>query len=217
MGADRPGPGAGTLERPGTQDRYRFTAAAGQVVFLQTEELNAGCIASFDLKVDLIAPSGAVARTGWNCAGDPGRIELAEAGEYVVQVSGDTQRTGSYRFILFDSGPDQSFDIRVGSVVQRGQPGAGAGEIERPGSADRYRFTASAGQRAVLRASPTGCTDRSAQRLDLVAPSGAARATSWTCLTPEYPLEFTESGTYTLVVVGDDKRTGSYRFELAAS
>lgn len=221
MGAGEPGPGAGMVERPGTQDRYRFTGEVGQVVYLQTDDLGAapdqGCKGLFDIKLEVLAPSGRSLLTSWNCSTDGGRLTLTESGEYTVVASGDAVRTGPYRFVLHDSGPDQTFELSVGTVVGPDRPGPGAGRIEQPGTQDRYRITATAGSRAVLRGlKPPTCTDRYAHRLTLTAPSGAALLTTWTCSLDEAELLFPETGTYLLTVEGDGQRTGTYQFDLAS-
>ncbi len=92
-----PAPGAGNIELPGVQDIYRFTATAGQQLFVEQQGVTG--VSSIGWKLE--APNGIVLfDTCLGCSNPPVQT-LTQAGTYVLTV-GDPRNdsTGTYRFQL---------------------------------------------------------------------------------------------------------------------
>lgn len=201
-----PGAGAGRIETPGVTDLYRFTAAAGQVLYF-----------------DLI--EGATAAIQWRLVDDAGQqvffegfffdqgsIVLNRGGAYTLSV-GNTRNDhqGAYRFRILPVPASQNFNIAIGDTVSDGAPGAGAGNIESPGVQDVYTFTATPGQTVYFDLLDGGSA---AIQWRLVDSTGAAVFTEGFFFDPG-TLTLTRGGTYTLTI-GNPKNdhVGTYRFRI---
>ena len=92
-----PAAGAGNVELPASTDRYTFTAAAGQTVFV--DQLSATSCA---LTWTLTGPSGAEVYDSQGICADPGQFTLALAGTYTLDVTGTGDATGTYSFRIDD-------------------------------------------------------------------------------------------------------------------
>ena len=198
---DVPNVGAGFIEEPGDRDAYTFSGKAGQSLFFQsldeTSELRWSCVSPS--RATLFESSMTV---------DQGAIELNETGTYTVVVNAaeNNEATGAYSFVVWETNTD-TFEIAIEDIVEPGVPGVGAGEIEEPGDADVYMFSAVAGQSLFFQSvSQSGgldwrCTD----------PSGSTLFDS-----PFFDaglFEITESGTYTVTFDDDgEDQTGTYTF-----
>lgn len=95
-----PAPGAGNLETKASVDIYKFTAAAGQSVYLDWTSCPGGNIyADWTLYNDA---TGSSVSTG----GCPDKqINDLPAGTYRLEVKVKAEKTGPYAFKLFDSAP----------------------------------------------------------------------------------------------------------------
>lgn len=121
VGPGTPGAGAGMIESPGSEDQYRFEAAAGEEVIFDEWE---GGICGRELRWRCLGPGGEVvfdeilAGGGQECdPAEPGRRRLSEAGEYRVIVSGVGDASGPYRFRLWSTMPEILADPEPATVV----------------------------------------------------------------------------------------------------
>ncbi|MTD17380.1 hypothetical protein GIS00_25955 [Nakamurella sp. YIM 132087] len=200
VGTGYPGRGSASIELPGGSDQYNFTAKAGDR--LSIDELTGS-----SLRMTLTAPNGA---TIWNDEywGDR-YVDLTQNGTYKFKVSyGPYAYTGTYSFKINNTAAPQVFTAKYGDTIQAGYPGAGAANIELPGSADQYNFAGRNGDRLSIDAL-TG----SSLRVTLTAPNGA---TIWN---DEYwgdrYVDLTQNGTYKLKIsYGPYAYTGTYSFQL---
>jgi len=141
---------AGSISRPGEIARHRILVRnAGQQFFVVQER--------FDKPLDLIKvglyddDGQSIANKCFGC-GNLGLFSVNAPGTYYFQAGGERE-TATGQFTLrywYVSEPDQ-FQMGAGTLIAPGRPGDGAGEIERPGSADEYRFNAPAGTRLRVR------------------------------------------------------------------
>jgi hypothetical protein len=87
-------PISGELQDAEEVDRYRFTAIADQVVYLDAQ---GDCVD--DLWWRLLRPDGTLFDFERTCQ-DIGREVLPEAGDWVIEVYSDTKAVGAYSFTL---------------------------------------------------------------------------------------------------------------------
>ena len=132
----QPGAGAGNIETPGREDRYAFSATAGQTVFFDGNFAGGTtCSAYWELK----DPTQAIIFDEGIC-GDPGSTVLALGGTYAIRVYTTSAATGTYSFRLTDVPAPDTFGISIGDTVQDGQPGVGAGTSKRRGARTSTRL-----------------------------------------------------------------------------
>ena len=140
-----PAPGAGNIEEPGAIDRYTFTGIAGSIVYV--DEIGGEC----GIRWSCTTPSGAeLFNDGAICSADPGEMTLPEDGTYTIEVFATGSVTGTYTFEIVSVAVPQIFVIDIDDVVSDGVPGPGAGNIEEPGSLDRYLVTRGPGEEVEL-------------------------------------------------------------------
>jgi hypothetical protein len=111
---------------------------------------------------------------------------------------------------------EEDFKIEIGDEISNGEPGAGAGLIEAPGSKDRYTFTAQAGQNIYIHiVQPPSTSDIIYIYMD--DDTGAnIFATCLQCGDPG-AITLDRGGTYTLTIGNDDPSgagTGAYRIKI---
>lgn len=190
---------SGTLSAPGQADAYAFNGTAGQQLFFDVQNNNAGTI-----DFALLQPDGTPLLRSYSS--DRDTFALATTGTYtmVVIAQGNHTATGPYQFQI-DSVPSTvPAPITVGQTV--------AGTIGVPGQQDRYTFTGTAGQQLffdVLNsgAGSLGFTVLQPNNATLLAVSNQNQGNSFV---------LPNSGTYT-VVVGHTAAldaTGPYQFQL---
>lgn len=141
-----PDSGAGLIEAPGSKDIYTFSAEAGQSIYVQIIE-PPKTTDNVEIHMDDELNTN-VFYTCMQCD-DPGTITLDRGGTYTLIVGNDDPSgagTGAYRIKLWDLPPPDTFEIKLEELVERDQPGTGAGYIEDPGSTDEYVFSADSGQ-----------------------------------------------------------------------
>lgn len=139
-----PGPGAGNIELPGSQDIYTFDGNAGQGVIF--DWLSGSNVLT---RWQLQAPDNTVLFDG--PLSDRQDV-LPQDGTYTLTVRGSgPDITGQYSFQLL-AAPSSAdlFNINIGDTISDGVPGPGAGNLEAPGAADIYSFDATAGDRVVF-------------------------------------------------------------------
>ncbi len=204
----QPGPGAGSIDKPGGEDFYQISGAAGDVVFLAALK---GC-SSAGVRWQLHRPDGSMSGGIDSVCSDLGRITFDTAGTWTVQVTADGAQTGPYGFDVIRSEPLQRFSVAFGSSVRRDQPGPGAGHIDKPGGEDRYEFTATSGGRAVIAAAGS-CTPSGLQ-WHLERPNGSTFGGIADICADIGDVTFDAEGVWVIVVTSNGNHTGDYGFDL---
>ena len=130
---------SGKIAVPGAVTRQRVVVReAGQRLFLAQESF----AAALDLvNVGLFDRDGrAVIAKCFGC-GDVGLFTVSAPGVYYLRAGTprDTE-TGEFAVKLWYVPPPDEFQIDTNASIGPGQPGPGAGQIERPGAADEYTF-----------------------------------------------------------------------------
>src|SRR5690606_32226425 len=105
--------GAGSIETPGVQDVYTFTAEPGQTIYIDVED------GEFTMIWNLPDESGEfvlqdVYRWGQS---DVGMVTLEAGGLYTLTASANEQETGAYRLQLWDVPEPDTFEIEIGQSV----------------------------------------------------------------------------------------------------
>jgi hypothetical protein len=219
-----PASGAGKIENPGDTDTYTFTASAGQRLYFD-ERSGAGC--DLKLRWRLTDPDGlelfnenfaSVEQCG--SGPDAGIHTLAKTGSYRIRVSGIGSNVDSYSFQVFSATP-QEFALTLGQIATNGVPATGAGNIETPGAADIYTFTAAAGQVAYFD-EMTGFGCNFGLRWRLVNPQGQqvfdqyfARVEQCGSGPDAGLITLTNAGTYSLIVYGVRDYVEPYSFRIS--
>lgn len=212
-----PGPGAGSIPSATTNDLYTFTAAAGQLVFL--EELSVAAAFQGYLQWSLTAPSGVSVFSAYFTGQPKGRKVLPEAGAYTVRVwvgANNPAFVGTYSFRIRSIPADHEFGLQIGDTVAPGLPSAGAGMIEVPGASDVYTFQATAGQAAYFQAVSVTNAFRGWLSWELRSPSNVQLFRTFFG-TDVGRVNFSETGVYRLrfiVDANDPAYVGSYAFRL---
>ena len=207
-----PAAGAGNVEVPGSFDVYTFTAAAGDVVFLD-ETFNSGGVLLLDYRI--LDPNGATVLTSFLGGSDPGAFTAALGGTYTIRIGDlDDDAAGTYAFTLYLVPADDEFAIAAGDTVSNGVPGAGAGNIEVPGAFDVYTFAGTAGQTLLFDELATSGTLLLDYRI--LDPMGTVVLSNALGGADPAPLLLGSTGTYT-IEVGDllDDAVGTYSFAIA--
>jgi hypothetical protein len=201
-----PGSGAGRIETPGVTDVYRFTAAAGQVVYFDLLDGGSGAT-QWRLVDDAGQP---VFAEGFFF--DQGSISLVKGGTYTLTVgTGRTDFVGAYRFRVVNVPAAQNFNIAIGDTVSNSVPAAGAGNLESPGVQDVYTFTAAPGQTVFFDLLEGGTATIQWRLLD---STGALVFAEGFFFDPGTVM-LTNGGPYTLTI-GNPKNdhVGNYRFRI---
>lgn len=207
-----PGPGAGSIEAPYSQDVYVFNAAPKQRVYFR--QLRHGTGMSY-IKWRLTDADGVeVFNTCFGCT-EPGVQTLTKGGSYTLTVGNDKDPgTGTYQLQLFAVPTPTLFSIKIGDAIKENVPGAGAGVIESPGAEDVYTFNATPRQRVYFRAWEYS-TGLSYIKWKLTDENGMeVFDTCLGCSEPGVQV-LVRGGTYTLTVGNQkDPSTGTYRLQL---
>ena len=198
----------------GDIDSYRFTANAGQTVYLRIADTETTEFISSDFfpSIRILTPSGALLTSGSGAlVGDLART-LVESGTYTVIVTDESSgedATGSYD-LFYARAPGANDD----GVLPNG--GKVSGEIEL-GDIDSYRFNASAGQTVYLRVADTETTEFISSdffpSISVLTPSGAVLTSGSGALVGDVARTLVESGTYTVIITDEssgEDATGSY-------
>lgn len=203
-----PSDGAGNIETPGSLDIYTFNAAPGQKIFFDRLQNGIGGV-----RVVLTDEDDTEVFNG-NFVLDPGTLELTRGGTYTLTIGDDGRdNVGTYSFALVDIPASDMFAIAIGDTVSDGIPGAGAGNIETPGSSDVYSFTASPGQTIFF--------DRLENNIGgvrvVLTDEDQTEVFNGNFVLDPGTLVLTRGGTYT-IDIGDDGRdnVGTYGFQLVA-
>jgi hypothetical protein len=198
-----PARGAGNIEVPGSIDQYRFDATAGDVAILDVLAGDTTVV-----RWSLQAPDGSTVFDEFFIDQE---VTLTQTGTYSLVVRGlRITNVGTYSFQLLEAPAIvDEFTISFGDTVSDGVPARGAGNIEVPGSIDRYHFDATAGQMAIL---DVLAGDANVVRWSLQAPDGT---TVLDQLFVDHQVTLTQTGTHTLTVRGlQVTDVGTYSFRL---
>jgi len=147
--------------------------------------------------------------------GNIGLFTVDEPGTYYFRAGDERESaTGGFSLRYWYVSPPDSFDVQIGTTIAPGQPGSGAGVIERPGTADEYQFSIAA---------PTTITVRVMQyapELDLVAwriidnNGDRVREKCLGCGADE-AVSLESAGDYTLRVGTTDREKGTGQYSLS--
>lgn len=215
-----PDEGAGYLDERNDVDVYRFTATAGQLIFV--EELSGDDAFNGWLWWELVAPSGERVFGDYFDDTNPGRVKLEESGTYRIRVLQDRDEhpgTGSYSFALHSIPPDTTFQISIGDTVSLDEPQSGAGAIEVAGAQDVYKFTATAGQHVFFEDNGVDEAFDGWLFWELHTPGGTRLFSEYFDSENLGRVTLPESGVYTLRVASGREETsqqGEYSFRLRA-
>ena len=207
-----PGPGAGMIESPGTEDVYQFSAAPNQRVYFRMLEHGTGMS---QIQWRLTDQDGEeVFNTCLGCS-EAGVQTLTRGGSYLLTVGNPKDpATGTYKLRLTNVPPADRFNIGPSSRIGNGVPGPGAGMIETPGASDEYVFSAAVGQRVYFRMREHGANMSQIQWRLTDQDEQEVFKTCLGCSEPGMQT-LARGGTY-VMTVGNPKNpaTGAYRLEL---
>lgn len=130
-----PGIGAGRIEVPGAADLYTFQAAAGASGFF--ESLTVDPTFRGWLNWELRAPSNLLLFRTYLGNGQVGKIRFPETGTYRLRVwveNPEPAYIGGYSVRIGKVTTTDTIPIRIGTLVDKTAPVAGAGQIETPGA-----------------------------------------------------------------------------------
>lgn len=215
-----PGPGAGHIPSPATNDVYTFSATAGQIIF--AEELSVSAAFQGWLQWRLTSPSGATIFSTYFTGQPEGRKVLPETGAYTVRVwvgANNPAYVGNYSFRLRAVPADQTFPITIGATVSDGVPAAGAGHIEVPGASDHYTFQATDGQSAFFEEVSATNAFKGWLQWELRSPSSNLVFMSYFDNGHVGRIHFAETGTYRIRCIAgahDTNYFGRYSFRIRA-
>ena len=182
------------IEDIGAWHRYRLTATAGQIVYI---DAHGDCVEG--LLWRLLRPNGTLFDVAGTC-NDIGREVLAEAGGWIIEVFSDTASVGSFAFTISPVPAATQSDITVGAAV--------SGAVDAIGAWHRYRFTAAAGQIVFVDAQG-GCVEGLLWRL--LRPDDTVQAVAGTC-NDLGRQELAPAGDWIIEVFSDTTALGSFAF-----
>jgi RHS repeat-associated protein len=195
---------SGAIDQAGQEDRFHFTAPAGQRIFLDrvTAPNSAG------LNWSLEDANGRLVVAPQSSLDDAGPFTLL-GGDYTLKVFGEisagTIQTGSYEFRVVGLTQDQS-SIAIGDPV--------SGEVT-IGQQDRYTFTATVGQRILL--DRTAASNSAGLNWMIEDSFGRTVLPRTASLDDTGPIPLM-GGSYVLSVLGESSigqsQTGTYTFRI---
>jgi TIR domain len=207
-----PGPGAGIIETPYSQDVYVFKAASRQSVYFRVLGRSTGMDY---INWKLTDTDGTEIFNACLGCSEPGVRALTKGGTYTLTIGNDKNpATGTYQIQLFDVPPPNQFSIKIGDQIKEDVPDQGAGIIESPGAQDIYTFDARPRQKVYFRPweHSAGMSYIKWQLTD-----NAGMVVFDTCLGCGEPgvQTLTKGGTYSLAVGHESNPgTGTYRLQL---
>jgi len=207
---DEPGTGAGYIEDPGRHDLYTFTVEAGQDVYFQVIEQPR---TNDEIRWRVEDETGNVLFDTCLQCGDPGLVTLERGGFYTITVGNQySHGIGTYAFRTWQVAPPDEFEINIGDVISRDNPGPGAGFIETPGAQDIYTFTGTAGQTIKV-----NLADMSLPELYWRLEDEAGNELFNACIQcgDQGPFTLEQDGEYKIIVGNEThSSTGVYEFEI---
>jgi uncharacterized protein YdeI (BOF family) len=207
--ADQRCAGIGNIEASGATDVYTFTAMAGQVVYVDDQSTCGEKFRSMAWTV-IGSDEQAVFDESRVCGNDVGGLALERGGSYSLTVTSDI--TGGYHFRLWDAS-QQRFSLKVGDRVGAARSD-GAGNIETPGAADIYTFTATAGQSVYVDDQTDGDKSNWLTWTIVGTDGKPVFDNAEICGSDVGGLVLERGGSYSLTVKGQEDTTGTYSFRL---
>ncbi|MGF1676745.1 MAG: Ig-like domain-containing protein, partial [Rivularia sp. (in: cyanobacteria)] len=193
----------------GEVDEFKFTASAGTRVLFDSQ-----IIGYESLNAVLINPDG-TQYFSQNVSSDSFINLLEQTGEYTLKIQGDSDTsTGNYQFRLIDL-PSIMPDLRGDNrrIIQYNA------EITKPLSGreiHEYSFAGEAGQRLFYDGMYIDGASAGSESVDarLISPSGKVVFDLDDSTSDKAPFTLTETGTYHLLLEGEQDTTTGYRFNL---
>ncbi|QGJ71800.1 Hypothetical protein PBC10988_35090 [Planctomycetales bacterium 10988] len=186
---------SGSLDLPGEEDAFTFTATAGNQLFLDRLSGN-----TFFIDWILTDPTGQELYQG--NSGDLGPLLLTTTGTYTLTLDGEGDTLGAYSFRFFEFPDPTPTPIALDQEV--------VGEFTMPGEFEIYSFDLVAGDRIFV-------DHVSGNELNvdwwLTDPTGQELYRGYSF--DIGPFDITTAGTYTLTIDGRGDFTGPYVLEVA--
>jgi hypothetical protein len=213
---------SGDISAPGETDEYTFTAAQGQRIFFDVQNVT-GTYATLylDFKLYRVPPGQAPVRIFFTTAyaGEPDGadedVTTLDGGNYLLTVDARQDDLAGYQFKIWSVPAPDVKRINIGDEA--------SGAIEAPGNTDEFLFTAAPGQRTfldVLETTGTFATLYLDFTLYSVPASGPQtqvfKSTAYATRPDngDYGPATLAGGEYRLVVDARDQDLSTYRFKL---
>ena len=192
----------GTIDKPGAQDVWTMTVAAGTVAYLAAD---ASCDpATQDAIIWNVrdATGGYTVGSSVICS-DLGRVVFDQAGTYRIVVASSDGKTGGYSVTWQVSRPDQTKPLQAGQTA--------TGTIDKPGAQDVWTMTVAAGTVAYL-AADASCDPATQDAIiwNVRDATGGYTVGSSVICSDLGRVVFDQAGTYRIVVASSDGKTGGY-------
>jgi beta-phosphoglucomutase-like phosphatase (HAD superfamily) len=178
----------------GEWHRYRLTAIAGQIVYLDAQ---GECVDRLWWR--LLDQDGVLTTFSSVCT-DMGRRVLDEAGDWIIEVYSDELATGTYSFRVIGVPAARESPITLGQSVSDATSAIGEWH--------RYRLSAQAGDKVVIDAQGE-CVDQLNWRL--LDPDGSLETFANSC-TDSTSITLDRPGEWVIEIYSDTMATGSYAF-----
>jgi hypothetical protein len=187
----------GVVAAIGEIHSYRFVAAVGQIVYLDSQ---GECVDALWWR--LLRPDGGLASFNGTCT-DLGREVLDVGGEWRLEIYSDSVATGAYAFRLL------GVPVPVESLIAVGQHISG--QITEVGEWHRFRFAATTGQTLTFDGQGDCIADLWWR---VLRPDGSLAAFNGTC-SDLGPVTVDVGGDWFVEVYSDFLATGAYAFTIA--
>jgi hypothetical protein len=200
-------PGAGNIDVVGAIDDYTFTAADGDVLFI-----DAISNTNSSIRWKFIHPSGAETPQTF-IGNDIGYVTVADSGPATVRVFTDSLATGTYAFKVYDVPAPQQFTFEIGETVALNSVGGvmqtGAGNIDVVGAQDVYTFQGEVGDVIYFDSLPGSTFPL---RWKLTDPSDVQIGSNAFITNDLGQFTLTADGPHKITVFSDTNATGVYTF-----
>lgn len=153
---------SGNLAAIGDVDHYTFTAAAGQIIYLDQQSNQC-------LEVDVVAPTGSSVTRGGIC-NSIGPLTLATGRTYHLDIKRGNTAAGAYKFRLLAVPGTRTTAIAIGDTV--------SDTLQSKGAIDRYTFTARPGQVIYVDPRPANASKSTSSTRPASRSPGANSATA---------------------------------------
>ncbi len=197
----------GTIDLPGAYDYATLTVTAGTVAYFAADS---SCTAPTDpnqgaLRWSVINPAGLSFTGSSSVCDDLGRVRFTQDGVYQLVITSENGGTGRYSVSWSVSRPDATTPMNPGDTA--------TGSIDHPGAYDYRTLTVAAGDVGYF-AAAAGCTPassgQSGLRWQIEDPAGVSYTGSDGICDDLGRVQFTQAGTYRLLVDGENAGIGNY-------
>jgi len=189
---------SGTISLPSQVDRFTFSGALGQRIYLDSFDLDGE-----NIVINLTSPSGKVIWTV-NHSADAGPTYLTEAGSYTVSVDGTGDTVGDYSFRIIDLGSATPIEYESAVVVLL-SPKSGT---------MAYRFNGTNGQRINLESIVVSETSANWR---LISPAGETLLVAGSISTDLGEAVLSATGPYLVLVEGTVENIAALEFRFRVS